>query len=493
MVAMTRIDIAMLHFEHGGQRRNGVFDRAVGADGTAGLWWLFAASVCLVVVLVLLVRQRHLTRVQRQRANRWELAVLARDDELRHLLDERLPTATSASTSGSVAVPGLRHEGLEGTAFADGLWAVLRCLANADAEAQHRANQAAQDAVRGIMENVTSLLKRLEWSLDEAQHRHDDPAVLRILNPIWSAYAEVRQETQACLVLCGSWVGQQRSAASLHDVVRSACSRQRTGDQRVQIAGRADVLVVGRAVEPLALALAELLQNALVHSPATAPVYVELVAGHHGWTVRISDAGAGMNAEQRRRAMRLLSGHQPVDITVLGEPPRIGLAVVARLSVEVGFHVEVGMMSPYGGTSCTVQIPHSLCTAEDPEASPPFPASIPASTDPAQVSAPGARPTAALPAPPGTGSSAPPPTEASSAAVTPRPEMGTHTVPPGRPPGRSPAEWPADELPQRQRRRPAPHRARGGLPAVPAEDLEQTAAAFQRARQGAQHRREGTV
>lgn len=475
---MTQIDMTSLNLEHGGNHGNGAIDLAAGADAVAVEWWLTAAMVCLVVVVVFLVRQWHITRLQRQRADRWERAVLARDDELRHLLDERLPAATTASAHGSVAVPGLRHEVLEGTAFADGLWAVLRRLASADAEAQQRANQAAQDAVRGIMENVTSLLKRLEWSLDDAQHRHDDPAVLQILNPIWSAYAEVRQETQACLVLCGSWTGQQRSAASLHDIVRSACSRLRYGDQRVQIAGRADVLIVGRAVEPLALALAELLQNALVHSPATAPVYVELVPGHHGWTVRISDGGAGMNAEQRRRAMRLLSGQQRVDITVLGEPPRIGIAVVARLSTEVGFHVEVGMMSPYGGSACTVQVPNSLCTAEDPEASPaPFRASVPA-----PVSPPVSRPAAvAPPAPPGTGSSTPALTEASSAKSTPRPEMGTHAEPP--------ADWPVDELPQRHRRRPAPQRPRGSLPAVPADNLEQTAAAFQRARQG----REGTV
>lgn len=427
------------------------------------VWWLSAATACLVAALVLLARQRHITQLQRQRANEWERSALARDDELRYLLEERLPAAVTASDRGSVAVPGLRHGMLEGTAFADGMWAVLRRLAGADTEAQQRANQAAQDAVRGIMENVTSLLKRLEWSLDAAQHRHEDPLVLETLNPIWRAYAEVRQETQSCLVLCGSWTGQQRSAASLHDIVRSACSRLRNGEQRVHIAGRADVLIAGRAVEPLALALAELLQNAMLHSPATAPVYVELVPGHHGWTVRIADGGAGMNAEQRRRAMRLLSGQEPVDITMLGEPPRIGIAVVARLSAEVGFHVEVGMVSPYGGSCCTVQVPHSLCTAEDPEASP-----APAAADVAAPVGAGAPAPAAA-----AGSPEPAPASPAGGGLAPSPAISTSAVLPE-----------DDELPQRTRRRPAPQRARTSLPAVPADDLEQTAAAFQRAQQG---------
>ncbi len=146
-------------------------------------------------------------------------------------------------------------------------------------------------------------------------------------------------------MLCGSWPGQQRSASSLTDVVRGATSRIRDY-LRVNLEGTLNSAVTSRAVEPVVLTLAELLDNAARHSRPDTAVEVNFRSAHNGVAITIDDAGVAMDADELQRAADLLVGDASVDIHRLGDPPRVGFAVAGVLAARYGFRVSVDSQSP---------------------------------------------------------------------------------------------------------------------------------------------------
>jgi hypothetical protein len=149
--------------------------------------------------------------------------------------------------------------------------------------------------------------------------------------------------------------------SSLTDVVRGATSRIRDY-RRVQIPAQADIAVVSRAVEPIVLTVAELLDNGARHSQPSTTVEVNFQQAHNGMAIMIDDAGVGMTLEALQRAAWLLSGQGGHDINRLGDPPRIGFAVIGVLAARYGFSVSVDTQSPYGGVRAVVFLPTALLT-----------------------------------------------------------------------------------------------------------------------------------
>jgi hypothetical protein len=121
-----------------------------------------------------------------------------------------------------------------------------------------------------------------------------------------------------------------------------------------------NVAVISRAVEPVVLTVAELLDNAARHSQPNAPVEVNFQPAHNGMAIVIDDAGVAMNAEELARAERLLSGQESVEINRLGDPPQVGFAVIGVLAARYGFTVSVDTRSPYGGVRAVVFLPGAL-------------------------------------------------------------------------------------------------------------------------------------
>jgi hypothetical protein len=71
-----------------------------------------------------------------------------------------------------------------------------------------------------------------------------------------------------------------------------------------------------------------------------------------------------------------------VDINRLGDPPRVGFAVVGVLAARYGFSVSVDTRSPYGGVRAVVFLPSVLLTRLDrPQAVRPAPAVEPPAAD----------------------------------------------------------------------------------------------------------------
>ncbi|WP_244927052.1 ATP-binding protein [Streptomyces eurocidicus] len=315
-------------------------------------------AVALVAVAVLLVRQRGITAAVRRRVSALEDGLQARDTEVRHLVAVRLPAVT-ASMHQPVPLPGLLDERLTGTVFAQGLQSVMETFTQAVDKAQARADQSAKAALKASMRALQGLAHEQQLAISDMQERHDNPDVLRDLLQIDHANSQFGRRAQAISVLCGSWPGRQRSASPLTDVVRGATSRIRDY-RRVQVHNQADLAVVSRVVEPVVLAVAELLDNAARHSQPNTTVQVGLQPVHNGACVVIDDAGVGMDGQEVQRAAALLSGQRTVDVSRLGDPPQFGFPVIGVLAARYGFSVSVDTRSPYGGVRAVLFLPSAL-------------------------------------------------------------------------------------------------------------------------------------
>ncbi|GAA0947284.1 ATP-binding protein [Actinocorallia libanotica] len=317
------------------------------------------ASIAFFAVSLLLMRQRRLTARLEEESALLAAGVNARDQALRHLVTIGLPQM-AASPGHPAAAP---HRGLlQQTDFARDLDAVTALFASSAEGIRAHADKAAKSMLRTMMRTVQSLAGEQQVVITEMQLRHDDPAVLEDLLRIDHMNAQLGRRVQATAVLCGSWPGLQRQASSVEDVVRGATSRIRDY-LRIKIYAEPNVAVVSRAVEPVVLAVAELLDNAARHSQPSTPVEVNFQTTHNGLAVMIDDAGVAMDAEEVQQASALLDGRQSVDIHRLGDPPQIGFAAIGVLAARYGFRVSVDSRSPYGGVRAVVFLPSELLTA----------------------------------------------------------------------------------------------------------------------------------
>ncbi|MEU5050481.1 ATP-binding protein [Streptomyces sp. NPDC021096] len=324
---------------------------------------IWCLAIALTVVAVLLLRQRTITTGVRRRVAQLEESLRARDEEMGHLVAVRLPAVADA-VSQDVPLPGPLDERLTGTVFAQRLQSVMDLFAQAVEKAQARADQSAKAALKASMRALQGLAHEQQLAISDMQDRHDNPDVLRDLLEIDHANSQFGRRAQAIAVLCGSWPGRQRVASPLTDVVRGATSRIRDY-RRVRVHPQADLAVVSRAVEPVVLAVAELLDNAARHSQPNTTVEVSLQPVHNGACVVIDDAGVGMDGREVQQAGAMLSGRQAVDVSRLGDPPQFGFPVIGVLAARYGFSVSVDTRSPYGGVRAVLFLPSALLTQLD--------------------------------------------------------------------------------------------------------------------------------
>ncbi|MET9843775.1 ATP-binding protein [Streptomyces ossamyceticus] len=326
-------------------------------------WGLAAA---LLATAVLLLRQHGITARQRRRNADLVREVRAREEELRHLVSVRLP-ALADHPGQDVPGIGPRDARIAATEYGKHLERVLALFSVAVDHARSRADRSAKAALQASMRSLQALANEQQISIAEMQDRHDDPDVLRDLLEVDHTNAQFGRRAQAIAVLCGSWPGRQRATSPLIDVVRGATSRIRDY-RRIRVNGQVDIAVESRAVEPVVLALAELLDNAARHSQPDTTVEVTVQTVHNGACVIVDDAGVGMDAQAVESAGRLLDGARAVDVTRLGDPPRFGFAVIGVLAQRYGFSVSVDTRSPYGGVRAVALLPAALLTHLEPAA-----------------------------------------------------------------------------------------------------------------------------
>jgi two-component sensor histidine kinase len=332
------------------------------SDIPEAAFWIAAAAAS--IALVLLVRQQRVVVAARRRQAVLEADLRARDEEVGHLAGVRLPTMLESSDRQGESVPRLLRTELVGTPFAQNVQKMTDLFIQSSESAQKRADQSAKAALKASMRALQGLSNEQQLAISEMQDAHDDPQVLHDLLEIDHMNAQFGRRAQAIAILCGSWPGRQRAAAPLVDVIRGATSRIRDY-QRVQVQAQVDSAVISRAVEPVVLAVAELLDNAARHSQPNTTVQVSLQPAHNGVSMVIDDAGVGLHGREIQRAAALLSGRHQVDVGRLGDPPQFGFAVIGLLAARYGFGVSVDTQSPYGGVRAVVFLPSALLAPVD--------------------------------------------------------------------------------------------------------------------------------
>ncbi|MET8979538.1 ATP-binding protein [Streptomyces sp. NPDC004539] len=415
--------------------------------------------------------------------------------EVEHLAGLRVPAAARRLAHPHLEIPGPLQPLTAGTPLGIALEKVLEALRVEVTAQRNRVDAAAQAGMRGATREIQAALYRLQDALRGLQAQYDEPELAQTLFRLDHENEQSLRRAQVTAVVCGAWVGLAREESHLVDAVTGGQARL-AGYQRVRVHNHLEpgTALVSHAVEPVAIIVAELLDNALRHSAPDTDVVVGLEHVHHGVCVTIDDAGVGMTCDERERAQRLVAGDTPIHLTELGDPPRMGLAAIGRLTRQFELTVDLTSASPYGGVRAVLRIGTHLLSRIDPARRPPS-ASAPRPTR-KQTEAPCPTPEPPAPPAPPAPPVPPPPPPPPHAYVT-EPVAPRADPPLPRPAGRESAA-PSDgddfdfgELPQRRRRnrtaRPAPSGAApqgpvGGQewssPRRPARTPEESAAAL---------------
>ncbi|MFE1363287.1 ATP-binding protein [Streptomyces anulatus] len=239
------------------------------------------------------------------------------------------------------------------------------------AEVRKDAEEETKAVLKAAVRTLQGLADEQQVVIEKAQRKYgDDPGILADLMAMDHANSQFGRRAQGIAVLCGGWLGRRETVASVFDVARSAQGRIRHFD-RVRVNGQVNFSVVSRAVEPVAVVLAELLANATNYSAPGTPVEINIQAVPTGVCLIVDDAGLGMGQEEKDRAAALLSPQAAISVSSLGIPPQFGFAVSGMLAARYGFRVSVDSVSPYGGVRAVVLIPDELLTTEAPPAAAP--------------------------------------------------------------------------------------------------------------------------
>ncbi|MFI7285168.1 ATP-binding protein [Streptomyces anulatus] len=238
-------------------------------------------------------------------------------------------------------------------------------------EVRKDAEEETKAVLKAAVRTLQGLADEQQVVIEKAQRKYgDDPGILADLMAMDHANSQFGRRAQGIAVLCGGWLGRRETVASVFDVARSAQGRIRHFD-RVRVNGQVNFSVVSRAVEPVAVVLAELLANATNYSAPGTPVEINIQAVPTGVCLIVDDAGLGMGQEEKDRAAALLSPQAAISVSSLGIPPQFGFAVSGMLAARYGFRVSVDSVSPYGGVRAVVLIPDELLTTETPPAAAP--------------------------------------------------------------------------------------------------------------------------
>ncbi|MEU6009641.1 ATP-binding protein [Streptomyces sp. NPDC047453] len=231
-------------------------------------------------------------------------------------------------------------------------------------EAEEGAEESTKAVLKGSARFLQSLAAEQLALLEEIQRKYGGHAVLADLLEVNHANAQMARKAQGIAVMCGAPLGRRSKPASVYDVVRSAQGQIRNF-RRVEIMQQTGFALKASAVSPVALAVAELLDNAASFSQQGSPIEVTFQRVQKNLCIVIDDAGVGMNDEDRQKASTLLSGELRPRLSQLGNQPKFGFPVIGLLAQQYGFRVDVTGVSRYGGVRAVVLLPEELWTEEE--------------------------------------------------------------------------------------------------------------------------------
>lgn len=269
------------------------------------------------------------------------------------------PVAATAIVRGRKSISKLRTEKQE---LRSHYTTLEEHYAESVEEAKERAEEATKTALKSAMRTLQGLASEQQLAISKLQGKYGELQILQDLLDIDHMNSQFARRAQSIAVLCDGWLGRQRTDASLYDVVRSAKGRIRHFT-RVEIRTQSHFAIVSRAVEAVALTLAELLDNATSYSAPETMIEINIRPVPKGVCIIVDDAGVGMNEEEKSRAAKLLSSERSPGVAGLGNPPQFGFTVIGVLAARYGFSVSVDTTSPYGGVRAVVLLPDDLLTS----------------------------------------------------------------------------------------------------------------------------------
>ncbi|MFH8795196.1 ATP-binding protein [Streptomyces sp. NPDC017941] len=237
-------------------------------------------------------------------------------------------------------------------------------LETLDREEAMREN--AQHAFVNIARRVQSIVHQQSAELRDMEEFHGrNPEVFDDLLRIDHGTALIGRLADSITVLGGARPGRQwPKPVPLFSVLRGAMSRI-LEYRRIALHSIADVAIHGTKVEPLIHACAELLDNATRYSPPQTKVHVTAIEVQTGIAVEIEDGGVSLSEEGRKRAEKMLEeARQGMGLADLHETPRLGMAVVGRLSQMYNLQVSL-RQSAYGGVRAVLIVPREMITPEE--------------------------------------------------------------------------------------------------------------------------------
>ncbi|MFC3577199.1 ATP-binding protein [Streptomyces yaanensis] len=222
-----------------------------------------------------------------------------------------------------------------------------------------------QRAFVNIARRVQAIVHQQAKELREMEEDHGrNPEVFDDLLRIDHGTALIGRLADSIAVIGGGRPGRQWPApVPLYSVLRGAMSRI-LEYRRIELHSIAKVNIKGISVEPIIHATAELLDNATRYSPPQTKVHVTATQVQTGIAVEIEDGGISLSEESRAKVeLRLAEAQAGRDVQEVGEAPRLGLAVVGRLSSMFNMHVSL-RQSAYGGVRAIIVIPNDMLTTD---------------------------------------------------------------------------------------------------------------------------------
>ncbi|WP_416966615.1 ATP-binding protein [Streptomyces sp. 4F14] len=263
---------------------------------------------------------------------------------------------------GSALGLGTRRRGSEEIAR---LAAVIDRVALVSADTairQHMGREGTEKVVAQLIRRTQILLHRLIALLDDLERKHEDSDLLHDIFKVDHLATRARRHAENLMILSGTPTGRRTNAAvPITDVMRASVA-ETEAYTRVKVknapADRRTALAA-RAVSDVTHLLAELIENGTSFSPPETQVAVSAVRVAKGLAIHVEDHGLGIPPAQRHQANQLLANPPRLDLTALGEDPRLGHFVVAKLAERHGIKVEL-RESVYGGTLSIVLVPVDL-------------------------------------------------------------------------------------------------------------------------------------
>ncbi|WP_406836558.1 sensor histidine kinase [Streptomyces sp. AHU1] len=232
-------------------------------------------------------------------------------------------------------------------------------------DAEESMRDAAQRSFVNIARRVQAIVHQQNNELREMEEDHGrNPEVFDDLLRIDHGTALIGRLADSIAVLGGGRPGRRwPEPVPLFSVLRGAMSRI-LEYRRIELHNIVDIAVDGVSVEPLIHALAELLDNATRYSPPHTKVHVTAIEVQTGIAIEIEDGGVSLSDEARGRIEELLRlAAAGVDPNVMGQAPRLGMAVVGRLAQMYGMQVSL-RQSAYGGVRAVLVAPRSMLTTD---------------------------------------------------------------------------------------------------------------------------------